>query len=160
MTGTLNLQAFLPYRLSIASYAVSERIAGDYHQRFGLKVPEWRLMAVLGEGAPQTQRELGRVTRMDKVTVSRAAMALAERGLVSRVASARDGRSHHLALTKAGWSLYADISAVALRHEQAILAGFSATERALLGDMLVRLRDAADDLPDDLPDDLAGEATP
>ncbi len=44
----LNLDNFLPYRLSIASNALSERIAAEYQNRFGLKIPEWRLMAVLG----------------------------------------------------------------------------------------------------------------
>src|SRR3546814_753308 len=102
---TLNLDQFLPYRLSIASNALSERIAADYQNRFGLKIPEWRLMAVLGEGAPKTQRELVAKTRMDKVTVNRAAKALADRQLIRRQAHEADGRSHHLELTETGWSL-------------------------------------------------------
>ena len=53
----LNLDNFLPYRLSVASNALSSRIAAEYQNRFGLKIPEWRLMAVLGEGKPKTQRE-------------------------------------------------------------------------------------------------------
>src|SRR3546814_700397 len=101
---TLNLDQFLPYRLSIASNALSERIAADYQNRFGLKIPEWRLMAVLGEGAPKTQRELVAKTRMDKVTVNRAAKALADRQLIRRQAHEADGRSHHLELTEPGWS--------------------------------------------------------
>src|SRR3546814_11512196 len=100
---TLNLDQFLPYRLSIASNALSERIAADYQNRFGLKIPEWRLMAVLGEGAPKTQRELVAKTRMDKVTVNRAAKALADRQLIRRQAHEADGRAHHLALTENGW---------------------------------------------------------
>src|SRR3546814_7842957 len=43
----LNLDNFLPYRLSIASNVLSSRIAAEYENRFGLKIPEWRLMAVL-----------------------------------------------------------------------------------------------------------------
>src|SRR3546814_13852710 len=89
---TLNLDQFLPYRLSIASNALSERIAEEYQSRFGLKIPEWRLMAVLGEGQPKTQRELVAATRMDKVTVNRAAKALADRQLIQRPAPAADGR--------------------------------------------------------------------
>ena len=54
----LNLDNFLPYRLSIASNALSSRIAAEYENRFGLRIPEWRLMAILGEGTPKTQREL------------------------------------------------------------------------------------------------------
>src|SRR3546814_3387828 len=88
----LNLDNFLPYRLSIASNVLSSRIAAEYENRFGLKIPEWRLMAVLGEGQPKTQRELVAATRMDKVTVNRAAKALADRHLIARQAHEADGR--------------------------------------------------------------------
>lgn len=143
-TNQLNLAAFLPYQLSIASNAVSDRIARQYQARFGLKIPEWRLMAVLGQGVPQTQRDLVHATRMDKVTVSRASAALTERGLISRAASERDGRSHLLALTEAGQSLYAEIAPVALDMEQRLLSCLSADERSQLSDLLSRLREAAD----------------
>ncbi len=144
MPRTLNLAAFVPYQLSIASNAVSDRIAHQYQARFGLKIPEWRLMAVLGQGAPMSQRDLVAATRMDKVTVSRAAAALAGRDLISRAASARDGRSHMLALTDDGLALYDEISPAALIMEQAMLACLSLDERVALSSMLIRLRDAAD----------------
>ena len=144
MPGQLNLARFLPYQLSIASNAVSDHIADYYRARFGLKIPEWRLMAVLGEGRPLTQRELVGHTRMDKVTVSRATAALVERGLVERAASESDGRSHLLALTADGRSLYAEIAPAALAIESEILSCLSAGERATLADILARLRDAAD----------------
>ena len=40
---------FLPYRLSIASNVVSDAIATTYHALFGLRIPEWRLVAVIAE---------------------------------------------------------------------------------------------------------------
>lgn len=139
----LNLQAFLPYRLSIASNAVSERIAREYQSRFGLKIPEWRLMAVLGEGKPLTQRELVAATLMDKVTVNRAAKALADRALVERHAHGSDGRSHHLALSPAGKALYEEIVPAALAMERKLLAALSAEDRARLNAMLETLIAAA-----------------
>ena len=145
LTNTLDLAAFIPYQLSIASNAVSDRIARHYQTRFGLKIPEWRLMAVLGQGTAMTQRELVGATRMDKVTVSRASAALVERGLIARAASESDGRSHHLALTTAGAALYAEIAPAALAMEQALLATLSADDRARLSDLLARLREAADE---------------
>src|SRR5690606_4023291 len=69
MTQTTPLSEFVPYQLSITSNAVSGRIALEYRQRFGLSVPEWRVMAVLGDSGPLTQRELTRLTLMDKVAV-------------------------------------------------------------------------------------------
>lgn len=142
---TLNLDQFLPYRLSIASNALSERIAEEYQSRFGLKIPEWRLMAVLGEGRPKTQRELVAATRMDKVTVNRAAKALADRQLIARQAHEADGRSHHLALTATGRSLYDAIGPAALATEGRLESHISAAERRTLMAILAKLIKAAED---------------
>jgi DNA-binding MarR family transcriptional regulator len=144
LTTKLDLAGFVPYQLSIASNAVSDRIARHYRTRFGLKIPEWRLLAVLGQGDPLTQRDLVGATRMDKVTVSRASAALVDRGLIARAASDLDGRSHHLMLTDAGATLYAEIAPAALAMESALLAGLSVSEREILSLLLHRLRDAAD----------------
>ena len=144
MTAKLDLAAFLPYQLSVASNAVSDRIARQYQARFGLKIPEWRLMAVLGQNAALTQRDLVAATLMDKVTVSRATTALVERGLIERAPSESDGRSHLLALSEAGLSLYAEIAPAALAMESQILEGLGQDERRLLSNLLARLRAAAE----------------
>jgi DNA-binding MarR family transcriptional regulator len=142
---TLNLDQFLPYRLSIASNALSERIAADYQCKFGLKIPEWRLMAVLGEGKPLTQRELVAATLMDKVTVNRAAKALADRQLIARQAHEADGRSHHLDLTETGRALYDAIVPAALATEERLESHISAAERTALMAILAKLTTAAED---------------
>lgn len=144
-TKTLNLDNFLPYRLSIASNVLSDRIAAEYQNRFGLKIPEWRLMAVLGEGVPKTQRELVAATRMDKVTVNRAAKALADRHLIARQAHAVDGRSHLIELTETGRSLYDAIVPAALASEARLEAQISAEERAAMMTILGKLTAAAED---------------
>lgn len=135
----LNLTQFLPYRLSVASNAVSGRIAAEYQNRFGLKIPEWRLMAVLGEGVPQTQRELVAMTLMDKVTVNRAAKALADRKLIARQAHEMDGRSHHLELTETGRSLYEAIAPAAMAMEMRLEDHLSGDDRARLLTILAKL---------------------
>jgi secreted PhoX family phosphatase len=66
MSKQASLADFLPYLLSITSNAVSDRIAAEYSSRFGLKIPEWRVMAVLGDSGAHTQRELVGATRMDR----------------------------------------------------------------------------------------------
>lgn len=138
----LDLEAFLPYRLSLASNTVSSAIATIYQSMFGLRVPEWRLVCVLAEGKGMTQQALGVRTQMDKVTVSRAAIALAERGLVARVPNPGDQRSRVLNLTDSGRELYAAVAPKALEMERALFAGFSDAERAQLRDMLIRVEQA------------------
>lgn len=143
MTAALKLDAFLPYRLSITSNRVSGAIATSYQALFGLRIPEWRLVAVLAEGGVMSQLALGRTTRMDKVTVSRAAIALTARGLVLKRQNPDDQRSQLLELSSEGRALYAQVAPKALEMERRMFASFSDAERAQLLSMLDRLERAA-----------------
>ncbi len=139
----LKLDHFLPYRLSVASNAVSTRISLSYRKRFGLKIPEWRLIAILAEHESLTPLEIGQAGELDKITVSRAAAALIERGLVTQRRNPGDGRSHFLSLTNDGRALYTEIAPAALAMEAELLAGFSADQREALEVLLRRIEAAA-----------------
>lgn len=149
--GELRLDAYLPYRLSVASNAVSGLIARAYEDRFGLSIPQWRLMCVLAEDGPQPQGAIVARTGMDKVTVSRAAQGLSKRRLVQRAEHHADGRSHLLSLSPEGARLHADIAPLALAYEAALIAGLAPTEVALLKRLLVRLQGAASALNGEAP---------
>jgi DNA-binding MarR family transcriptional regulator len=140
-TKISRLADFLPYVLSVTSNAVSDCIAEEYRANFGLRIPEWRVVAVLGESGAQTQRDLVRATQMDKVAVNRACRVLEERGLASRAPNLRDGRSHHLELTSAGLDIHVQIMPLALGMDERIFAGFTAAEREQFRQLLDRLRD-------------------
>lgn len=143
---TLRLDDFLPYRLSIVSNRVSNVVATTYQAMFGLRIPEWRLIAVLAEGEGMTQQALGVRTRMDKVTVSRAAIALAERGLVERQPNPGDQRSHLLMLSADGRRLYEQVAPKALEMEARMFASFDPEELAMLRAMLDRMEASAEDV--------------
>ncbi|MFL9840857.1 MarR family winged helix-turn-helix transcriptional regulator [Sphingomonas sp. ST-64] len=143
MTATLKLDAFLPYRLSVASNRVSGTIANAYHARFGLRIPEWRLVTVLAEFGSMSQQALCGRTQMDKVTVSRAAISLHERGLITRTPNPDDQRSHLLDLSAEGWALYRQIAPQALEFERRIFASLSDAEQEQLRKMLERVEAAA-----------------
>jgi DNA-binding MarR family transcriptional regulator len=134
------LAGFLPYQLSVASNAVSSLIAERYRKRFALKIPEWRVMAVLGDGGSMTQRALTAATVMDKVAVNRAARVLEERGLVARVPNPDDGRSHLLALTGEGRAIHAEVMPLARATERELLDGLAPDEEAQLRALLAKLR--------------------
>ena len=150
------LAGFLPYQLSVTSNAVSGLIAERYRKRFGLKIPEWRVMAVLGDaeaaGRELTQRALTAATVMDKVAVNRAARVLEERGLIARVPNPGDGRSHLLALTAEGRAIHAEVMPLARATERELLEGLGEAEEADLRDLLARLRARAMQLADPAPE--------
>lgn len=139
----LRLQDYLPYRLSVAANAVSRLLARAYQRQFGLKIPQWRLMAVLADEGPLTQQALCGRTVMDKVTVMRAAQGLVRRGFVRRLPNRADGRSHRLALTRSGERIYRDIVPLALEHEARLLHGLQKVDIARLDRLLRRLEATA-----------------
>ena len=149
MTNHPRLKEFVPYLLSITSNAVSGRIALEYRQRFGLSVPEWRVMAVLGDSGPLTQRDLTRQTVMDKVAVNRACKGLEERGLASRQPNAQDGRSHLLELTESGTRMHDEIMPLALEMERRLFSSFEPEEVAQFRSLLERVRGEVKDLDAD-----------
>jgi len=143
MSGRLRLQEYLPYRLSVAANVVSRLIARAYEDRFGLKIPQWRLVAVLADEGPLTQQALCGRTVMDKVTVTRAARALVRRGWVRRLPNRRDRRSHRLALTRSGERVYREIVPMALAYEARLLRGVARADIVRLNRLLERLQSQA-----------------
>lgn len=139
----LILDEYVPYRLAVASSAVSTLISTLYDSLYGLKIPEWRLIVVLREDGPSTQQALVKRAGMDKVTISRAAQALAKRRLITRAPHEHDGRSHHLILTSEGERLFADVAPAAVEYEKLMLADFSPEEIAIMKRLLRRVEDAA-----------------
>ncbi|HKP80053.1 MAG TPA: MarR family winged helix-turn-helix transcriptional regulator [Phenylobacterium sp.] len=147
----LRLDSYLPYRLSVASNAVSGLIARAYEDRFGLTVPQWRLLCVLAEDGRLSQVQIVARTVMDKVTVSRAAQGLVKRRLIGRAENKADGRSHVLGLTPEGRSLHAEIAPLALAYEAALIAGLAPEDVTLLKRLLGRLQSAAGQLSGEAP---------
>ena len=144
----LRLDAYLPYRLSVASNAVSGLISRAYQDRFGLTVPQWRLICVLAEDGALTQGQLVARTVMDKVTVSRSAQGLLKRHLVVRSEHHADARSHVLQLSPQGQRLYAEIAPLALAYEEALISGLNPEEVEGLKGLLSRLQASATALVD------------
>lgn len=149
--GALALDRFLPYRLSVLANTVSRSIARLYADRFGITIPEWRVLAILGDRGPASSADIRVRTAMDKVQVSRAIQRLVDARLVSRRADPSDRRRATVAMTAKGTAVYRGIVPLALSREAILLEGFSAEERALLDRLLDRLGERAGALagPDD-----------
>ena len=145
--GEGHLPSFLPYQLSVASNAVSSLIAERYRKRFALKIPEWRVIAVLGDaqsrGQALTQRALTSATLMDKVAVNRACKVLEDRGLIARAPNQSDGRSHLLELTPEGQSIHEEVMPLAMATERELFKGFNAAEQEQFRALLERMRQQA-----------------
>lgn len=135
------LADFLPYLMSITSNAVSGHISDEYRTHFGLRIPEWRVVTVVGYFGSLTQRELVDATLMDKVAVNRACKVMEDRGIIARTPNTRDGRSHHLDLTEEGRKVYEQVMPLTFESFERIFADITPEERETLKRLLNRIRD-------------------
>ena len=139
-SGTgLSLGDFLPYRLNRLAARVSKALAGVYSERFALSIAQWRVLATLQAEPGLTARDVASRSALDKVAVSRAVAALAERGLLERRPMSRDGRSSRLHLSRRGTGLFRRIAPLALEWEEQLLAPLSRSEREQFLRLLGRL---------------------
>jgi len=135
----IDLDRFLPYRLSVLTNVVSGAIATVYQQRFGLTIPEWRVIAVLSRHPGLSAAEVAAQTRMDAVAVSRAVTRLLRAGRIRRAISPTDRRRSVLHVSAEGEAMYREIAPLALRYERELLEGLRPRERALLDATLDKL---------------------
>ena len=135
----LELEKFLPYRLSVLAQLVSESLHDLYAGPFELSVTQWRVMAALGRFAPLTASDVGQRIVMDKVAVSRAVASLMKRGLVERATDLDDRRRASLRLTEKGRTVHVQIVPLALKYEADLYQTLSAEERQALNSLCDRL---------------------
>jgi len=127
---TLNLFRFVPFRLNRLAAEVSNALSSEYQQRYGLDIPEWRVLATLGfRNDACSAQYIAHCTRTHKSTISRAVTALMDRQLVERVENADDRREFSLRMTRKGKALYQQLIPRLKRREQEILSCLSAQER-------------------------------
>lgn len=140
----LELEQFLPYRLSVLSNRVSEAIAAAYAERHDLTIPEWRVMAVLARAPGISAAEVATRTAMDKVAVSRAVARLEGSGRLRRSLTTADKRRSRLALTVRGRQVYRRIVPWALEYERRLLDALTPAEARALDAALGKLMAFAD----------------
>ena len=144
----LLLEAFLPYRMAVTGNRISKAFAREYEKTFGLGIPEWRALAVLGRFQPVSSNEVSERTAMDKAKVSRAITRLIASGLITRRTNPADQRLLKLTLSRKGRKVYDRIVPRALDWERRLMDGLDQQERAMLKSLLNKLDARVDALED------------
>src|SRR5215470_3656212 len=127
----------MPFRLNRLAAEVSNALLGEYQQRYGLDIPEWRVLATLGfRNDACSAQYISDCTRTHKSTISRAVTTLLKRKVIERVENAADRREFRLQLTRKGRTLYEELIPRLLGREEEILSCLSKREREVLGALL------------------------
>src|SRR6202171_6541692 len=139
----LDLFRFVPFRLNRLAAEVSAALSGEYQQRYGLDIPEWRVLATLGfRNDACSAQYIAHCTRTHKSSSGRAVTALMRRQLVERVENEDDRREYQLRMTRKGKTLYQELIPRLLRKEQEILSCLSAQERKDFARMLGKIENS------------------
>jgi DNA-binding MarR family transcriptional regulator len=126
----LKLEDFLPHRLNVLSSLVSQALTRVYGQRYGIGIPEWRVLVTLGEYGVMTGKAIGGHTHMHKTKVSRAVAQLELRKLVARRANRADLREAFLSLTAAGRAVYEEAAPIAIEFTTRLSEVVAPSDRA------------------------------
>jgi DNA-binding MarR family transcriptional regulator len=141
----LDLFRFVPFRLNRLAAEVSAALSSEYHERYGLDIPEWRVLATLGfRNDACSAQYIAHCTRTHKSTISRAVTALMTRQLVERVENQDDRREFALRMTRKGKALYEELIPRLLSREQEILSCLSAAERKEFARILGKIETGLD----------------
>jgi DNA-binding MarR family transcriptional regulator len=144
-SSRLDLFGFVPFRLNRLAAEVSAALSSEYQERYGLDIPEWRVLATLGfrDDACSAQY-ISHCTRTHKSTISRAVTALMKRQLVERVENQDDRREFALRMTRKGNALYEELIPRLLAKESRIMSCLSARERKDFAAMLGKIENSLD----------------
>jgi len=146
MSDELILEKFMPYRLARLSSTVSTTIARAYDKEFGLSIPEWRVIAVLGRFPGLSAVEVAEQTFLDKVAVSRAVTKLIKNGRIDRQFADADRRRSILNLSEKGREVHDGVAKLALKFEDDLLAGLDGADVDQFNAVMDELLDKAGEL--------------
>lgn len=134
---------FLPLLRELAdTFQAFESYSASHIRSIGLTPPQFDIIATLGNTPGMSPKELGEKTLITKGTLTGVVDRLIDKHLVSRTASATDGRCQLLQLTSQGERLFARIFPQHLAHLQPVFARLSEAEIDALTANLGVLRSA------------------
>lgn len=133
------LGEFLPYQLAKLAQRVSTSLASSYQEKFNLSIPQWRILACLGEQDAATAKIIAERSFMDKVKTSRAIKELTDKGLLKKKQDVNDSRSYWLSLNAKGNRLYQSVVPYALAWEDEFLSGLNGAEHKHLSHIFLKL---------------------
>jgi DNA-binding MarR family transcriptional regulator len=141
----LDLFRFVPFRLNRLAAEVSAALSGEYQERYGLDIPEWRVLATLGfRNDACSAQYIAHCTRTHKSTISRAVTALMTRQLVERVENEDDRREFRLRMTRKGKALYEQLIPRLKRKEREIMSCLSLQEQSDFARLLGKIETSLD----------------
>jgi DNA-binding MarR family transcriptional regulator len=137
----LNLDRFLPFRLTSLSNAITKGFAEAYVE-YGLSTPEWRTVMLLAAFPGSSSDEVAARSNIEKSVVSRLIASLLHRGFIRRALDPDDRRRSSLTLSAKGKAVYDKIMPIANRFDARLRSRLSAEDNRALDRILREMTEA------------------
>jgi DNA-binding MarR family transcriptional regulator len=149
LTGIFDTVEFRDaYRISYLANAVTVPGYEAVRREFGIIRAEYLLLLCLAHFPVLTARDVARMTRRPRNSISRAVHRMLAEGYLDRAPDPSDGRQARLKLTPRGRALHRRVAARLLARQEEVLAPLDAGERAQLDALLQKLSVHAATLPE------------
>lgn len=144
----LNVDAYIPFYLTVVTNALSGSASSQYRREFGIGIVDWRVLAMLALEPEISASRICEVLALDKGATSKALMRLCEKGLVHKGAPLKDLRKKNWCLTTAGEVLHDKILDRALEREEQLVRGIGDADLDMFLSVLRRMDQNLRDMKD------------
>lgn len=142
----INLRGTVAFRVLGIAAKLTQGFLQSYTTRFGIGLPEWRTLGMLGQFGSMPSIRIAELADMDRGSISRAVAWLEGKDLVRRMDDPAHKRRQIVVLTAAGRRLHDRIAVMAQMRQQQILALLSQEERSALEAIFQKLDQWAEKL--------------
>lgn len=123
-----DLELYLPYRFTVVAARLSDDLAKKYKKRYGISIPEWRVLLNVGYTKNLSVRDIEKRVNLEKSKVSRTAAKLEAKGHLIKQVDSDDRRLVKLTLTPQGVRLLGELIPIAQAYQTEL--------HAILGDQI------------------------
>ncbi len=140
-TEKFDLHSYAPCQMATLTHTIMRSVAAVFEERFGISIPEWKVLAIIHEAPGLSAVAVARLAQMDTVAVSRAVTKLMDVGYVVRDLDTEDRRRSVLNLSTEGSALYTQVAPLALEIQASLFEDLS-DEEMLMFRRIIRKLDA------------------
>jgi len=140
----LPLDQFITFRLLRLTNQLNRQAGKILASHVGLRLPEWRCLAILGAYGSMQVNQIATKLSADKGLISRSLSSLDKSGLVKTKRGAEDKRQIVIALTARGKKTVGAMMPVMQQRQGILIGALSKKEQSELHRMIDKLHDAVD----------------
>ena len=139
LDNPIDLREMVTFRLLRIAAKLTQGFIQSYTAKFGIGLPEWRTLGMLGKFGPLPSIRIAELAEMDRASISRAVAWLEKRDMVRRLDDPGHQRRKIVAMTRAGKRLHDRICVHAQQRQELISASLSDIERSVLNQLLGKM---------------------